>query len=86
MKNIIILFSILVCLLSCSQEPYRIVQMENDQYVIQNRISFIEWRTYCDAEKCFRFNTKLEASKAFVELMNDYNEGQRANTLKTVIK
>ena len=94
MKKVIILLTSLIIflsLISCNDKPYRIVQMENGQYVIQKEISFstdlfTRWQVYCDASKCYRFDTKFEASEAYCDLMEVFESNKRANTIKEVVK
>lgn len=94
MKKVIILLTSLIIflsLISCNDKPYRIAQMENGQYVIQKEISFstdlfTRWQVYCDAFKCYRFDTKFEASEAYCDLMEVFESNKRANTIKEVVK
>ena len=94
MKKVIILLTSLIIflsLISCNDKPYRIAQMENGQYVIQtykeSGLPFKKlWFLYCDASKCYRFDTKFEASEAYCDLMEVFESNKRANTIKEVVK
>ena len=96
MKKFLVLLGMITCLFSCSNDkghPYRIVQMENGEYIIQYKAApcfgwknSVGWIDYTDASGSYRFENKLEVSEAYVKLVNEYIEQKRANTVKEIIK
>ena len=77
-------------LFACSPPPYRVVEMENGQYVVQQNIGFVVfetlWVNYYDASKCYRFDTMFEATEACSLLIKEHEENRRARTGKKVLK
>jgi len=95
MKKFVLLLGLIICLFSCwgNDYPYRIVQMENEEYVIQHKVyacfgwkGSTGWRIYTDASGSYRFKSKLEASKAYARLIAEYQAVKNANKVKKIIK
>ena len=60
MKILLLIFALIFCLAACSDPPYRVVQMEDDSYVIQVPSNWLEdgWVDlkigYFDSEGSYR--------------------------------
>ncbi|HUU88702.1 MAG TPA: hypothetical protein VMX17_13255 [Candidatus Glassbacteria bacterium] len=85
---IIIILGIFGC--SGDSSPYRIIQMENEEYVIQYKAvpSFgcVGWVTYVDASGSYRFDNRFDAGEAYSRLVDEYMEKKRANKVKEILK
>ena len=84
----LLLICILFLLIGCSgaeEHPYRLVQMQNGEYVIQKKFGFY-WSTWTTYHGSFRYNTEEEAMKAYNSVIKTYIGAQQAHTVKKVIR
>jgi len=86
MIKTLLAFTIFVCLFACSDEPYRVVQMESGNYVVQIHFGGMAGGWYTMYDVYIPNNNKEQACKVRNRLIAQAIENKKSITVRKVIK